>query len=93
MEHAVDCPSNSWLNSCPVLGLSGCTRSRCRGLAERAGQWARPGCSMHEGAEGHRDTGGSHGFVWEADGVFQPEEVEARAALQALGPAERELLL
>jgi len=61
-----------------------------------------PGCSMPERVVGPapRDTGGhtlgrcgGHGFVREADGVLQPEEVEDRAALWAAGPAERELLL
>lgn len=37
--------------------------------------------------------GGGHGFVREADGVLQPEEVEDGAALRAAGPAQRELLL
>lgn len=87
----MDRPSNSWLSSsCPVLGSSGPAPSKGW---QSTGQRARPGCSMHECAEGHGDTGTSHGLVWEADGVFQPEEVEAGAALQALGPAERELLL
>lgn len=62
----------------------------------------QPGCSMHERAVGPapRDAGerefgrrGGHGFIWEADGVLQPEEVEDGAALRAAEPAERELLL
>lgn len=57
---------------------------------------------MHKRAVGPapRDTGGcalghrgGHGFIWEADRVLQPEEVEDGAALWAAGPAERELLL
>lgn len=50
---------------------------------------------MHERAAGAapRDTGGGHGFLWEADGILQPEEVEDGAALRAARPAERELLL
>lgn len=46
---------------------------------------------MPQRAQGLGDV--SHGLLWEADGIFQPEEVEAGAALQALGPEERELLL
>lgn len=38
-------------------------------------------------------AGGGHGFIWEADGVLQPEEVEDGAAHRATGPAQRELLL
>lgn len=57
---------------------------------------------MHERAVGPapRDAGGralgrrgGHGFVREADGVLQPEEVKDGAALRAAGPAERKLLL
>lgn len=107
MERAVDCPtSNSWLNSsCLVLSLSlrlAALPSRSCGLTERAGSRAQPGCSMHERAVGPapRDAGGrtpgrrrGHGFVREADGVLQPEEVENGAALRAAGLAEWELLL
>lgn len=38
-------------------------------------------------------AGGGHGFIREADGVLQPEEVEDGAALRAAGPAQWELLL